>query len=109
MAYRYESATIGRVVIGLVVLGLTSVAFIGWLAWNRVPVPDSLTAIGVGSMTALATLLTTFTPSPIPGGRRAADATATPTAPGEIPSTAGLADGTLGAGTTVSGKGDQHG
>lgn len=109
MAYRYESATIGRVVIGLVVLGLTSVAFIGWLAWNHVPIPDSLTAISVGSMTALATLLTTFTPSPVPGGRRAADALADPVTGPPGPSTSPADNATLGAGITTSGKGGVNG
>lgn len=74
MPYRYESHTIARVVIGLVLLGVSAVGLIGALAWVDKPIPDALTAVGVGSMTALATLLTTFTPSPLPGGRRGSDA-----------------------------------
>jgi hypothetical protein len=96
MAYRYESQTIGRVVIGLVAIGLTAIVSITWLAWQKIPPPDALaTAAGV-AVGALATLLTTFTPSPIPGGRRAADAGTAPTIAESSPSTTAPAGLTVG-------------
>lgn len=109
MAYRYESQTIARVVLGLVSLGLCSVGLIGWLAWNKVPIPESLTAVAVGSMTALATLLTTFTPSPVPGGRRAIDAAAAPMPPAATGSTSPVEGSNFGGIDIVTGKGTAHG
>lgn len=82
-AYKYESATIIKVVVALGVVAVLCVALIGFLAWDKVPVPDALASIGGGAVGALATLLVTFTPSPLPGGRRAADAATA--APGEPP------------------------
>ncbi len=73
MAYRYESPTISRAVIALGLIGLVCVTAMTWLSWNGSPVPDALASIGGGAVGALATLLTTFTPSPIPGGRRTED------------------------------------
>jgi hypothetical protein len=49
------------------------VLLIGLLSWNEVPVPDALAGLAGGAVGALATLLTTFTPSPVPGGRRVTD------------------------------------
>lgn len=109
MAYRYESATIVRVVMGLVLLGLAAVGLIGALAWQDKRIPDALTAIGVGSMTALATLLTTFTPSPIPGGRRAADAGAVPLADTQGPVTPPAPAATVGPTTPLARETNQHG
>lgn len=77
MAYRYESPTIARAAVALGLIGTLCVAAMTFLAWHGTQIPDALASIGGGSVGALATLLTTFTPSPIPGGRRAADATVT--------------------------------
>lgn len=76
--YRYESATISRVVAALGAVALMCVVLIGFLAWDKAPVPDALASIGGGAVGALATLLVTFTPSPLPGGRRAVDAPVVP-------------------------------
>lgn len=109
MPYRYESQTISHVVTGLVALGLSSVGLIGWLAWTRVTIPDSLTAVAVGSMTALATLLTTFTPSPVPGGRRAVDVPVVPVTTAAGSSTTVAPVPTVGGGTQASGGGQHDG
>jgi len=84
MPYRYESPTIARAAVSLGVIGFTCVGAMTLLAWQKVPTPDALASIGGGAVGALATLLTTFTPSPIPGGRRMADAV---TAPASTPET----------------------
>jgi hypothetical protein len=73
MPYRYESPTIARAAIALGGIGLMCVSAMTFLAWERTPIPDALASIGGGAVGALATLLTTFTPSPLPGGRRSAD------------------------------------
>jgi hypothetical protein len=76
-----ESPTIRLVVValgGTLVLAVVSIVF---LAWNGSEIPDALNTIGSGAAGALATLLTTFTPSPIPGGRRLTDAV--PAVPGD--------------------------
>ena len=70
---RYESPTIARAVIALGLIGLICVIAMSWLAWKQAAVPDALASIGGGAVGALATLLTTFTPSPVPGGRRSED------------------------------------
>lgn len=75
MAYRYESPTIARAAVALGLIGTLCVAAMTFLAWQGTQIPDALASIGGGAVGALATLLTTFTPSPVPGGRRAADAT----------------------------------
>ena len=82
MPYRYESPTIARAAIALGAIGTLCVGSMTILAWERVPIPDALASIGGGAVGALATLLTTFTPSPLPGGRRGSDA-AVVTAPAE--------------------------
>lgn len=82
MAFRYESPTIARAAVALGVIGGACVAAMTFLAWNGSPIPDALASIGGGAVGALATLLTTFTPSPVPGGRRAQDA-AVVTDPGD--------------------------
>lgn len=105
MAYRYESATIIRVATILGIIGAGCVFSIAFLAWEKVPVPDAIASIGGGSVGALATLLATYLPSPVPGGRRAIDAPTMTTAPGEIPSTEQLPANTVSSDTTVSGKG----
>lgn len=74
MAFRYESPTIARAAVALGVIGAACVAAMTFLAWNGSPIPDALASIGGGAVGALATLLTTFTPSPVPGGRRGWDA-----------------------------------
>lgn len=81
MPYRYESPTIARAAIALGTIGAGCVAAMTVLAWQRVPIPDALASIGGGAVGALATLLTTFTPSPVPGGRRTADAAITTSDP----------------------------
>ena len=73
-ATRLESPTIKLAAVFLGVLALVCVGLIGILSWSGTPSPDALAGIAGGAVGALATLLTTFTPSPIPGGRRVTDA-----------------------------------
>jgi hypothetical protein len=75
MPFRYESPTIRQAATALGVIGFACVGSMTVLAYQTRPIPDALASIGGGAVGALATLLTTFTPSPLPGGRRAADAT----------------------------------
>jgi hypothetical protein len=70
---KFESPTIRLAVMSLGAVAILCVASIVMLAYNGADVPDALAGIGGGAAGALATLLTTFTPSPIPGGRRVAD------------------------------------
>ena len=79
MAYRYESPTIARAAIALGIIGTLCVTAMTFLAYQGTQIPDALASIGGGSVGALATLLTTFTPSPVPGGRRVDDAVLTTT------------------------------
>jgi hypothetical protein len=74
MAFRYESPTIARAALALGIIGFGCICAMTGLAWNGRTVPDALASIGGGAVGALATLLTTFTPSPLPGGRRTLDA-----------------------------------
>ncbi len=69
-----ESPTIRLAVVSLGTVAVLCVASIVFLAWHGSDVPDALAGIGGGAAGALATLLTTFTPSPVPGGRRMMDA-----------------------------------
>lgn len=73
-AARSESPTIRLAVAALGAIALLCIASIVALAWTGSNVPDALAGIGGGAAGALATLLTTFTPAPVPGGRRATDA-----------------------------------
>lgn len=72
-ATKAESPTIRLAVVALGALALLCVGSIVFLSWQGADVPDALAGIGGGAAGALATLLTTFTPSPIPGGRRLTD------------------------------------
>lgn len=71
---RGESPTIRLAVLALGAVAVLCVASIVFLAWTGADVPDALAGIGGGAAGALATLLTTFTPAPVPGGRRVTDA-----------------------------------
>jgi hypothetical protein len=71
---RVESPTIRLAVLSLGAVVLLCVASIVFLAATDKTIPDALNTIGSGAAGALATLLTTFTPSPLPGGRRLSDA-----------------------------------
>lgn len=76
MTARAESPTIRLAVIGLGMLALTSVAgIIGLSATDRLQdaALAALSGVAGGASGALATLLTTFTPAPLPGGRRVSD------------------------------------
>lgn len=73
-ATRFESPTIRLAAAMLGGTALVCVSLIGFLSWEHAPVPDALAGLGGGAVGALSTLLTTFTPSPIPGGRRTTDA-----------------------------------
>lgn len=82
MPYRQaESPTIRLVVVALGTVVILCVVSIVFLSWYGADIPDALNTIGSGAAGALATLLTTFTPSPIPGGRRVSDAV--PHVPGD--------------------------
>lgn len=109
MAYRYESQTIARAATALGAIGLVCVMAMTFLAWQRNPIPDALASIGGGAVGALATLLTTFTPSPVPGGRRAADAAVAPAAIPPAASTAPPPEGNFGGIGIVTGKGTDNG
>lgn len=86
-SYKYESATIIRVVTILGIIACLCILGIAGLAWYHRPVPDALASVAGGSVGALATLLATYLPSPVPGGRRAAD-TPVPVPPaGEVSAT----------------------
>lgn len=76
MTARAESPTIRLAVVGLGGLAITSVAgIIGLSATNRLQdaALAALSGVAGGASGALATLLTTFTPAPLPGGRRVTD------------------------------------
>ena len=76
---RAESPTIRLACAALGGLAMTAVGgIIGLSATDRLQdaALASLSGVAGGSVGALATLLTTFTPSPVPGGRRASDALA---------------------------------
>lgn len=109
MASSYESNSINRAVIALAAIGLAAVLSITALAFQGNAVPEALSAVAGGAVTALATLLTTFTPSPIPGGRRAVDVVATPTTPAQAVSTAPAEGSNFGGIDIVTGKGTAHG
>lgn len=70
-----ESATIKVAVLSLAIMGLVSLVGIGLLSYWHRDVPDALAAAAGGTVGALATLLTTYSPNtgPMPGGRRATD------------------------------------
>lgn len=75
-AARLESPTIRTAAILLGVVAVICVLMIGLLSWHNAPPPEALAALtGFGGVAlgALGTLLTTFTPSPLPGGRRVTD------------------------------------
>lgn len=73
MTSRAESPTIRLAVVALGAVAVLCVVAIAILSWIGKDVPDALAGIGGGAAGALATLLTTFTPSPVPGGRRVTD------------------------------------
>lgn len=73
-SYKYESATIIRVVTILGVVACLCVSAIAGLAWTHHDIPDALASVAGGAVGALATLLATYLPSPVPGGHRATDA-----------------------------------
>lgn len=73
MSYRFESPTIGRAVWMLGLIAILSVAGMIGLAWEKVEIPTALATAAGAAIGSIGTLLTTFTPSPVPGGRRAAD------------------------------------
>ena len=76
-----ESRTIALATGGLSLVALLVVLSIAFIAYSNRDVPDALASIGGGAVGALATMLTTFAPAPIVGGRRASDP------PPEIPPT----------------------
>lgn len=76
VAARAESPTIRLAVVGLGLLALTSiVGIIGLSATDRLQdaALAALSGAAGSAAGALATLLTTFTPAPLPGGRRVTD------------------------------------
>jgi hypothetical protein len=109
MPATYESATINRAVTALAAIGMAAVAAIAALAFIGTQVPDALASVAGGTVGALATLLTTYMPSPVIGGRRAVDlpvtdpavaggsSTAAPVTVTVTPGPAGVAGGGSGA------------
>jgi high-affinity K+ transport system ATPase subunit B len=73
---RAESPTIRLAVVCLgSIAGISAVGIIGLSATDRLQdaALAALSGIAGGASGALATLLTTFTPAPLPGGRRVSD------------------------------------
>lgn len=68
-----ESSTIRIAAGAIAMIGLVSILGIMLLAWERRDIPDALAAAAGATVGALATLLTTYSPAPVPGGRRATD------------------------------------
>jgi hypothetical protein len=93
MNAKFESPTIRLAVMALGAVAVLCVASIVFLAWTGSDVPDALAGIGGGAAGALATLLTTFTPSPIPGGRRVADRLVVPVEEAPEPTTITMTQG----------------
>lgn len=93
MSVRYESPTIRNAVALLGIIGVVSVVGMIGLAWEKVEIPTALATAAGAAIGSIGTLLTTFTPSPVPGGRRAQDAPAIveagDTAPVEPPAIGG--------------------
>jgi hypothetical protein len=73
MALPVESTIVQRAVTFLGVIAILSVAGICALAAVRRSIPEGLFTIAGAAVGGLGTLLTTFTPAPLPGGRRASD------------------------------------
>lgn len=109
MAAPYESASINRAVTALAAIGMAAVVSITALALKGNPVPDALASVAGGTVGALATLLTTFMPSPLLGGRRAVDV---PLQPGEtttVPVTVAVPTPTVVPDRTGTGQGVANG
>lgn len=95
MSVRYESPTIRAAVAFLGVTGVISVLGMVGLAYEKVEIPTALATAAGAAIGSIGTLLTTFTPSPVPGGRRAQDAPVTVEAGDTVTSTGGPTGGTL--------------
>lgn len=87
MPVRYESPTIRNAVAFLGLTGILSVLGMIGLAWEKVEIPTALATAAGAAIGSIGTLLTTFTPSPVPGGRRAADVPVTVETGDHAPST----------------------
>lgn len=85
MATARESPTIRYAAIALSIIGLVSVLAILLLAFYRRAIPDTLATTAGAAVGGLATLLTTFSPAPLAGGRRASDPIAEPGEPAGTP------------------------
>ncbi len=105
MAATYESASINRAVIALAAIGMAAVISIAALAFKGNPVPDALASVAGGTVGALATLLTTFTPSPLIGGRRSVDLPVSPDTTATVPVTIAVPAATVTPTTQASGGG----
>ena len=68
-----ESRTIASATVGLCGVAILVVLSIAFIAYSNRDVPDALASIGGGAVGALATMLTTYAPAPIVGGRRTTD------------------------------------
>lgn len=73
MALPVESPIVKRAVTFLGVIAVLSIAGICTLAAVQRSIPEGLFTIAGAAVGGLGTLLTTFTPAPLPGGRRAND------------------------------------
>lgn len=65
--------TIQRATAALGAVAFLCVGSITVLSWGKRDVPDALAGIGGGAIGSLATLLTTYAPTGIVGGRRGGD------------------------------------
>jgi len=73
MAVPLESPIVKRAVTFLGMIGVLSLVGICGLAAGQRSIPEGLFTIAGAAVGGLGTLLTTFTPAPLPGGRRASD------------------------------------
>ena len=73
MAIPLESPIVKRAVTFLGVIGILCLVGICTLAAVGRPTPEGLFTIAGAAVGGLGTLLTTFTPAPLPGGRRVSD------------------------------------
>lgn len=70
---KYEFTAIRLAVMALGAVAVLCVLSIVVLSIVVLDVPDALAGIGGGAVGALATILTTYTPAPVTGGRRVSD------------------------------------
>lgn len=109
MSIRYESPTIRNAVAFLGLIGVVSVLGMIGLALEKVEIPTALATAAGAAIGSIGTLLTTFTPSPVPGGRRAQDAPSVVTEPADVVSTLEPAAGNVPTQVTTAREANHNG